>query len=301
MGQFDNHSVGSAKQYGDGKQYGNAKQYGDGGQDMTSWEEKKLASVKEDSMNQPTGTMRESIWKPDELISFDDIMDDNFDEFFDDVDGLQDEQKKQVAGRKEFTAQHKASQAHEEQNHRKDVSLDNAAMATKSHFSIGREQLVKVQENDKSVVISRDELLSELRHIQQDFTFGKIDAFLQKYQDEAKGIPENNTVQVMSDASEKPKCQNNPIKSFQIDHLITKQPTRKIVPIEDHVPKEENLNPPYEFYFENESTTAIQMVEEDPQNLHISDPPQSANGDGDHEMQAYMRRVNNEAAQRSRS
>ena len=126
--------------------------------------------------------MRESIWKPDELISFDDIMDDNFDEFFDDVEGLQEEQKKQLADRKEFPTQTNVSQPLEEKNHRKDALLDNAAIVKKSHFPIGREQVVQVREGDNSVVISRDELLSELRHIQQDFTFGKIDAFLKKYQ-----------------------------------------------------------------------------------------------------------------------
>ena len=30
--------------------------------------------------------------------------------------------------------------------------------------------------------ITKDQLLNELKDIQQDFTFGKIDAFLQKYQ-----------------------------------------------------------------------------------------------------------------------
>jgi hypothetical protein len=110
--------------------------------------------------------MREIIWKQNQLISFDDLMDDSFNDMTEFIDEMEPTSKPQD----------------EPQPVAKPTSFDY--QIRKDHLPVAENepQIKDFDEKDqKKSVPDKTALLCELKKIQQDFTFRKIDAFLDKY------------------------------------------------------------------------------------------------------------------------
>lgn len=156
-------------------------------QQYVEWDQSKLQQAQKESMEPTTSQLpRENIWQKSQMITFDDIMQQSgLDEFSDLVE-----------------AEHNAS-------------LQASGNLLKPTMILPPGQAEPIPQEPKT----KDQMIDELKRIQQDFAFSKIDDFLGRYNEKEEQQHEQPAIQ-----QQQTNAQMQPITAEQISGMLNIQP-----------------------------------------------------------------------------
>lgn len=161
-------------------------------QQYVEWDQSKLQQAQKESMETPTTSQlpRENIWQKSQMITFDDIMQQSgLDEFSDLVE-----------------AEHNAS-------------IQAQGNLLKPTMILPPGQAEPTPQEPKT----KDQMIDELKRIQQDFAFSKIDDFLGRYNEkEEQQGQEQHAIQQQQ--QQQTNAQMQPITAEQISGMLNIQP-----------------------------------------------------------------------------